>query len=63
MNVKENLEEIDRDLCFGTYDNFKHLHDKEINRLFMDESIGEGDISKNPMPLGVGVSERVVFML
>lgn len=33
MNVKENLEEIDRDLCFGTYDNFKHLHDKEINRL------------------------------
>jgi len=33
MNVKENLEEIDRDLCFGTYDNFKYLHDKEINRL------------------------------
>jgi hypothetical protein len=30
MNVKENLEEIDRDLCFGTYDNFKHLHNKEI---------------------------------
>ncbi|WP_319000943.1 transposase [Clostridium estertheticum] len=33
MNVKENLEEIDRDLCFKTYDNFKDLHDKEINRL------------------------------
>ncbi|MBU3176167.1 hypothetical protein KPL47_07265 [Clostridium estertheticum] len=33
MNVKENLEEIDRDLCFKTYDNFKNLHDKEINRL------------------------------
>ncbi|MGK0469292.1 RNA-guided endonuclease TnpB family protein, partial [Clostridium sp.] len=33
MNVKDNLEEVDRELCFGTYDNFKHLHDKEINRL------------------------------
>jgi hypothetical protein len=33
MNVKDNLEEIDRELCFRTYDNFKHLHDKEINRL------------------------------
>jgi len=33
MNVKENLEEIDRDLCFKTYDDFKNLHDKEINRL------------------------------
>lgn len=33
MNVKENLEEINRDLCFKTYDNFKTLHDNEINRL------------------------------
>jgi len=27
----------------------------------MDESIGEGDISKNPMPLGVGVSAFNMF--
>jgi len=33
MNVKDNLEEIDRDLCNETYDNFKYLHDNEINRL------------------------------
>ena len=33
MNVKDNLEEIDRDLCNETYGNFKQLHDKEINRL------------------------------
>ena len=38
MNVKENLEEIDRDLCFSTYDNFKHLHDKEINRLLSNNN-------------------------
>lgn len=29
----------------------------------MDESIGEGDISKNPMPLGVGVSEVRTYHL
>jgi len=33
MNVKDNLEEIDRDLCNETYNNFKKLHDNEINRL------------------------------
>jgi hypothetical protein len=33
MNVKNDLETIDRELCNGTYDNFKILHDKEINRL------------------------------
>ncbi|MCB2314343.1 transposase, partial [Clostridium tagluense] len=30
MNIKDNLEEIDRDLCFKEFDNFKVLHDKEI---------------------------------
>ncbi|WLC66759.1 transposase [Clostridium tagluense] len=30
MNIKDNLEEIDRDLCFKEFDNFKMLHDKEI---------------------------------
>jgi len=33
MNVKDNLKEIDRELCIKTYDNFKILHDKEIDRL------------------------------
>ncbi|NLJ14905.1 MAG: transposase, partial [Ignavibacteria bacterium] len=33
MNVKGNLKEIDRDLCFKTFDNFKILHDKEIERI------------------------------
>ncbi len=33
MNVNDNLESINRELCFETYDNFKILHDKEINRL------------------------------
>ena len=33
MNVTNDLETIDRDLCFKTYDNFKQLHDKEIKRL------------------------------
>lgn len=33
MNVKDNLKEIDRDLCFKTFDNFKILHDKEIERI------------------------------
>ena len=34
MNVVgENLDKIDRNRCFKTYDNFKLLHDKEINRL------------------------------
>jgi hypothetical protein len=33
MNVKDNLKEIDRDLCFKTFDNFKILHDREIERI------------------------------
>ena len=33
MNVSNDLETIDKDKCSKTYDNFKTLHDKEINRL------------------------------
>ncbi|MGH4118236.1 RNA-guided endonuclease TnpB family protein [Clostridium sp.] len=33
MNVSNDLEIISRDLCFESYDNFKQLHDREINRL------------------------------
>jgi hypothetical protein len=33
MNVKENLKEIDRDLCFKRFDIFKGLHDIEVQRL------------------------------
>lgn len=33
MNVNDNLESINRELCLETYDNFKILHDNEINRL------------------------------
>lgn len=33
MNVKDNLKEIDRDLCFKTFDNFTILHDKAIERI------------------------------
>ena len=33
MNVKDNLKEIDRGLCFKEFNNFKQLHDKEISRL------------------------------
>ncbi len=33
MNVNDDLETINRDLCIKTYDNFKMLHDKEIERL------------------------------
>jgi len=33
MNVGNDLETINRELCFQTYDNFKQLHDVEINRL------------------------------
>jgi len=33
MNVTENLEEIDRSICIKTYDNFKILHDREMERL------------------------------
>jgi hypothetical protein len=33
MNVNEDLETINKEKCFKTYDNFKTLHDKEINRL------------------------------
>ena len=33
MNVKNSLKEVDREKCFTEFDNFKILHDKEINRL------------------------------
>lgn len=33
MNVNGDLKEINRELCFKEFDNFKILHDKEINRL------------------------------
>ncbi|WP_246565982.1 hypothetical protein [Tissierella simiarum] len=33
MNVKDNLKEIDRDLCIETFDSFKELHNKEIERI------------------------------
>ena len=33
MNVDDDLETINQDKCIETYDNFKILHDKEINRL------------------------------
>lgn len=33
MNVKSNLSEVDRDLCFRTFDSFKAQHDNEIRRL------------------------------
>ena len=33
MNVNDDLETINRDLCFSEFDKFKLLHDKEIERL------------------------------
>lgn len=33
MNVNDDLKSINRELCVKTYDNFKILHDKEIDRL------------------------------
>jgi len=33
MNIKDNLKEINRDLCIKTFDNFRKLHDKEIKRI------------------------------
>ena len=33
MNIKDNLREINRDLCIKTFDNFRKLHDKEIERI------------------------------
>ena len=33
MNVDDDLETINRELCIKTYDNFKEYHDKEISRL------------------------------
>ncbi|MCC0739867.1 transposase, partial [Clostridioides sp. ZZV14-5902] len=40
MNVNEDLKSISRELCINTYDNFKILHDKEINRLKKIKSNG-----------------------
>ena len=31
--VKDDLKEIDKDLCFKTFHNFKILHDREIARI------------------------------
>ena len=33
MNVKENLNEIDRELCINHWEVFKSSHDEEIDRL------------------------------
>jgi|LGVE01.1.fsa_nt_gb hypothetical protein len=33
MNVKSNLEEIDRELCIKNYQKFKENHDQEINKI------------------------------
>ena len=33
MNVDDDLETINKQLCNDTYDNFKILHDEEVNRL------------------------------
>ena len=33
MNVNDDLETINQDKCIETYDSFKFLHDKEIERL------------------------------
>lgn len=33
MNVNDDLETITQDECNKTYDNFKKLHDKEIEKL------------------------------
>jgi hypothetical protein len=38
MNVKDNLKEIDRERCFVTWERFKQLHDKEIDRLKNSEN-------------------------
>ena len=32
-NVNDDLETISKQLCDDTYDNFKILHDIEVNRL------------------------------
>jgi hypothetical protein len=33
MCVKNNLKEVDKDLCFKYFDNFKIMHDEEIDRI------------------------------
>ncbi|MED4990699.1 transposase [Geobacillus sp. NFOSA3] len=33
MNAKDHLKEIDREKCFATWERFKRLHDKEVERL------------------------------
>lgn len=38
MNVKDNLKEIDRELCIKTFDRFQELHDIEIGRIKNGES-------------------------
>jgi uncharacterized LabA/DUF88 family protein len=38
MNVKGNLKEIDRQMCFENWDRFKELHDIEIIRIRKSEN-------------------------
>lgn len=45
MNVNDDLESINREECIRTYDNFKILHDKEIDRLKEMKSNGKKLIS------------------
>lgn len=45
MNCKDNLEEIDRELCDQTFERFKSLHDVEIQKLKMRK--------KTPVSMGV----------
>jgi len=45
MNVRDDIESIDRALCFKTYDNFKKLHDDEIERLRQIKATGYKFIS------------------
>lgn len=45
MNCKDNLEEIDKDMCSNSFDHFRKLHDVEIQRLKMEQ--------KTPISMGV----------
>lgn len=48
MNSAENMEETDNTLCNETYQNFKKLHDMEINRI-----VGDG----KPHPKSFGLDQ------
>lgn len=45
MNCKENLNEIDRDLCMQKFEQFRPMHDSEIQRLKLKE--------KTPISMGI----------